>query len=300
MGLKLGIYTDYGTHTCSGYPGSINFLKLDAQTFADYEVDYVKVDGCYSDPNTFDLGYPWFGYYLNKTDRPMVYSCSWSAYQKNPNISLISKYCNLWRNFGDINNQISTVAGIAYLYGKNIATYASAHGPGSWNDPDQLVIGNPGITIDNAKTQMAIWSILAAPMIMSADLRFITNDFKEILLNKNSIAINQDGLFKMGTLLLTYIQSVDIWSKPLMSDLTAFVFVNNLPNGNATLVRISLFDLKLSKFDVYNFYELFTGKLIGQFHKTDSFVTSIKTNYDSFAFWTEPASNILKKISTIK
>ena len=81
LGLKFGIYEDYGTLTCGGYPGSIDHLQLDAQTFADWTVDYVKLDGCYADEKQMDQGYPLFGKYLNETNRPMVYSCSWPAYQ---------------------------------------------------------------------------------------------------------------------------------------------------------------------------------------------------------------------------
>lgn len=90
-GLKFGIYEDYGTLTCGGYPGSIDHLQLDAQTFADWTVDYVKLDGCYADVSLMDNGYPEMSIYMNKTNRPMVYSCSWPAYQVaskiNPNYS---------------------------------------------------------------------------------------------------------------------------------------------------------------------------------------------------------------------
>lgn len=104
LGLKFGIYNDYGTKTCGGYPGIIGHEATDAQTFADWGVDYVKLDGCYSDPNTMDhgevtntigvlfiqlfncaycsKGYPHFGKLLNATGRPMVYSCSWPVYQE--------------------------------------------------------------------------------------------------------------------------------------------------------------------------------------------------------------------------
>jgi len=80
-GLKFGIYEDYGNFTCAGYPGILGHLETDANTFADWDVDYVKLDGCYSLPTDMDRGYPDFGYYLNKTGRPMLYSCSWPVYQ---------------------------------------------------------------------------------------------------------------------------------------------------------------------------------------------------------------------------
>lgn len=81
-GLKFGLYQDYGTKTCAGYPGVIGHMESDAQQFADWNVDYVKLDGCYSDLDDMDEGYPAFGQHLNDTGRPMVYSCSWPVYQE--------------------------------------------------------------------------------------------------------------------------------------------------------------------------------------------------------------------------
>lgn len=84
--MKFGIYEDYGTHTCAGYPGIINHMAIDAQTFADWDVDYVKLDGCYADVHSMDSGYSEFGRLLNQTGRPMVYSCSWPVYQEEKGI----------------------------------------------------------------------------------------------------------------------------------------------------------------------------------------------------------------------
>lgn len=120
-GLKFGIYEDYGNFTCGGYPGILGHLKTDAETFAEWEVDYIKVDGCYADTNTMDKGYPAFGRYLNATGRPIVYSCSWPDYQlaegKMPNYKLIAEHCNLWRNFDDIDDSWESVSSIIDYYG---------------------------------------------------------------------------------------------------------------------------------------------------------------------------------------
>lgn len=80
-GLKFGIYEDYGNYTCAGYPGILGFSQKDAAQFASWNVDYVKLDGCYSLPTDMDIGYPEFGRHLNDTGRPMIYSCSWPVYQ---------------------------------------------------------------------------------------------------------------------------------------------------------------------------------------------------------------------------
>lgn len=80
LGLKFGLYQDYGTKTCGGYPGVLGNEQLDAQTFADWGVDYVKLDGCNVNVSMMDTGYPYFGKMLEDTGRPMVYSCSWPVY----------------------------------------------------------------------------------------------------------------------------------------------------------------------------------------------------------------------------
>lgn len=96
-GLKFGLYEDYGTHTCAGYPGVINHMELDANTFANWDVDYVKLDGCYADINDMNKGYPEFGRLLNATGRPMVYSCSWPVYEEFNGITVNLIFCPLSR-----------------------------------------------------------------------------------------------------------------------------------------------------------------------------------------------------------
>lgn len=105
-GLKFGIYGDVGTKTCVGYPGSMGHLYTDAQSFADWTVDMVKMDGCNAGIHEFERLYTDFHNAINRTGRPMVYSCSWPAYEvlhgTTPNYNKIGKYCNLWRNYMDI------------------------------------------------------------------------------------------------------------------------------------------------------------------------------------------------------
>jgi len=218
-GLKFGIYEDYGNYTCGGYPGILGHLEEDAQTIADWGVDYIKVDGCYADPDTMDEGYPDLGRYLNATGRPIVYSCSWPAYQigQNPNYKLIAENCNLWRNWDDIDDSWDSVLSIIDYYG-NLNTssqFAPFGGPGQWNDPDMLIIGNFGLSIDQAKVQMAIWSVLAAPLIMSNDLRTIRPEFLEILANPMAIRVNQDPLGIQGRMVYNK-NRVSIFRKPIL------------------------------------------------------------------------------------
>jgi hypothetical protein len=192
-GLKIGIYEDYGTKTCGGYPGSLEYLELDANTFAEWEVDYVKFDGCNSNPFTLEYGYLLFGYYLNKTNRPMVYSCEWPWYQIHsllkPNYPRVAEVCNLWRKFHDVSDIYDSSTDIMSHTFSNQDQLPAIQGPGAWNDPDMLLIGNFGLNYAWSQAQMALWSILAAPLIMSVDLRTIEPQYRDILLNRNLIAI---------------------------------------------------------------------------------------------------------------
>uniref|UniRef100_A0A1B6FU31 Alpha-galactosidase n=1 Tax=Cuerna arida TaxID=1464854 RepID=A0A1B6FU31_9HEMI len=217
-GLKFGIYEDYGTKTCAGYPGIIGHMETDAETFADWDVDYVKLDGCNSDPKTMDEGYPRFGKKLNKTGRPMVYSCSWPVYQEEigiaPNFTALVEHCNLWRNYDDIDDSWASLTDIMDYFARKQDSIADYAGPGHWNDPDMLIIGNFGLSVSQAETQMAVWSILAAPLIMSTDLANISPQFKAILQNQRVIAINQDPLGIQGRRVLIE-RKIHVWSRPI-------------------------------------------------------------------------------------
>ncbi|KAF2882127.1 hypothetical protein ILUMI_24049 [Ignelater luminosus] len=236
-GLKFGLYEDYGNYTCKGYPGILGHLETDAKTFAEWDVDYVKLDGCYSDYNKLEEGYAEFGRLLNKTGRPMVYSCSWPAYQEPLGIH-VSK--DTWSN----------VTNILRWFSKNQNRIAAYAGPGHWNDPDMLIIGNYALSYEQSKAQMAIWAILAAPLIMSNDLRNIEPKFKEILLNKDIIAINQDPLGIQGLLVKT-VKNIDIWIKPILpftegSYSYAVAFISNRVDGYAYRISVPLKDVGLN------------------------------------------------------
>ena len=118
LGLKFGIYEDFGVRTCAGYPGSQGHLQTDAQTFADWGVDYVKMDGCQATQADRDAGYPEFGRHLNQTKRPMVYSCSWPFYQRREaDYKSIAEHCNLWRNYDDMSHSWDKIFNIINYYG---------------------------------------------------------------------------------------------------------------------------------------------------------------------------------------
>ncbi|XP_074618433.1 alpha-N-acetylgalactosaminidase-like [Acropora palmata] len=236
-GLKLGIYGDYGTKTCAGYPGTIDHIQQDMDTFAAWGVDYLKLDGCYADPKTMDTGYPMVTEALNKTGRPIVFSCSWPAYQVasniTPNYTRIAEYCNLWRNYDDIQDSWASVSGIIKWYGDHLDEMIPAAGPGHWNDPDELIIGDFGLSFEQSKTQFALWSIMASPLIMSNDLRKIPSWAKDILLNSEVIAVNQDKLGKMGRRVQT--GQSEIWARPLADGAVAAVLFSHSESTPVTL-----------------------------------------------------------------
>merc|ERR1712142_246872 len=281
LGLKFGIYEDYGNLTCGGYPGILGHLETDANTFAEWGVDYVKLDGCYSEPSTMDAGYPEFGAYLNKTKRPMVYSCSWPAYQigNNPNYKSTAQHCNLWRNFDDIYDSWDSVLGIINYYGDDKDGFGKFSGPGHWNDPDMLIIGNYGLSLDQARAQMGMWCMLAAPLIMSADLRTIRPEFKEILLNRNLIKLNQDPLGVQAKRIIKG-TNIDVYSRPIMpvysgKTSVAIAFLNRWNEGTPLKVKFSLKDLGLDHPSGYQAYDIFTGSKVGTYKPTDTFSGSV-------------------------
>ena len=141
-----------------------------------------------------DQGYPEFGMHLNKTGRPIVYSCSWPAYQNNPDYKSIAEHCNLWRNWADIADSWDSVTKIIKWFADHQDQYTAVAGPGNWNDPDMIIVGNFGLSHDQSRVQMAVWAIMAAPLIMSNDLRTLKQADRDLLLNKHVIKIDQDPL----------------------------------------------------------------------------------------------------------
>ncbi|XP_028923825.1 alpha-galactosidase A [Ornithorhynchus anatinus] len=233
-GLKLGIYEDVGNHTCAGYPGSFGAYELDAQTFADWGVDLLKFDGCYCDSlERLAEGYRRMSLALNGTGRSIVYSCEWPLYLRpfqKPNYTEIRQYCNHWRNFGDIFDSWDSIKSILDWTASNQDSIVGAAGPGGWNDPDMLVIGNFGLSWDQQVTQMALWAIMAAPLFMSNDLRQISPQAKALLQNREVIAINQDPLGRQGYR-LSKEDNFDLWERPLSNLMWAVAMVNRQEIG---------------------------------------------------------------------
>ena len=230
-GATFGLYTAESPHTCGGYPASANNEEKDAKQFAEWGVDYIKVDGC-GDKSYYENGYAAMGAALEASGRDIVYSCSWPAYIGNnesekPFSTFINDGCNLWRNWRDIQCEWDSLDGIINHWGDYGSVLAPYAGPGHWHDMDMLLIGANCITVEEERTQMAIWSISAAPLIMGNDLRNVSDASKNVLLNKDAIAVNQDPLGQMGVRVSANASDAQqIWARNLANDNVAVGLYN--------------------------------------------------------------------------
>ncbi|MGI5373490.1 NPCBM/NEW2 domain-containing protein [Streptomyces sp. CA-251387] len=196
-GLKFGIYTSAGTKTCNsaGFPGALGHEYSDAQQFADWGVDYLKYDNCNNQGVDAKLRYTTMRDALRATGRPIVYSiCEWG---QNKPWEWAADVGHLWRTTGDISD---TWGSMLAILKKNLplAPYA---GPGRWNDPDMLEVGNGGMTGTEYRSHFSMWAIMAAPLLIGSDLRSASQETFEILGNREVIAVDQDPLGKQGTVI---------------------------------------------------------------------------------------------------
>ena len=238
-GLKLGIYSSPGANTCAGYEGSLGHEQQDANTWASWGVDYLKYDACgatkiYPDKDMRGV-YQKMGEALLKTGRPIVFSIS-----ADENAYLWGRQTggNLWRTTGDISDNWKTVSANGFSQAK-FAPYA---GPGHWNDPDMLEVGNGHMTANEYRSHMSLWAILAAPLIAGNDLRSMTAETKAILTNREVIAVDQDALGKEGTPLLKN-GAPEIWARPLTNGAVAVGLFNR--GEKASSMTLKLADLKM-------------------------------------------------------
>uniref|UniRef100_A0A2C9JDJ3 Alpha-galactosidase n=1 Tax=Biomphalaria glabrata TaxID=6526 RepID=A0A2C9JDJ3_BIOGL len=291
-GLKLGIYEDFGSKTCAGYPGSEFYMELDAQTFADWDVDMLKFDGCNSDPKDMPYGYPVMERFLNMTGHPILFLCQWPGYLVGvgikPNYTAIRASCNQWRNYIDVQDSWASVLKIIDYYGQNDGDFASFAGPGGWNDPDMLVVGDFGLSIYQQKAQMAMWALFASPLMMSFDLRSIDPQAKALLLNKNIIAINQDPLGNQAIRLFEVPGSISVWLKKLSKPGSVAIGVLNKDNeGTPIPYKTSFADLGFKNANGYSMTEAFEGKSMGSYSLTEQFVLYIEPT-SIFLFIADP------------
>ncbi len=227
QGLKFGIYTTPGPVTCGGYLGSYGHEEQDARTFAAWGIDYLKYDWCSAariyPSSQMRPVFQKMGEALERCGRPMVLSlCGYG----NGTIGDLWTWApaaggNLWRTTGDIRDQWKRMSEIGFGQGR-FAPYA---GPGHWNDPDMLEVGNGGMSATEYRTHFSLWCLLAAPLIAGNDLRTMSAETRDLLTNREVIAVDQDSLGRQGTRLLAR-DGVEIWVKPLEDGARAFGLFN--------------------------------------------------------------------------
>jgi alpha-galactosidase len=209
-GLKIGIYSSPGPKTCGGYEGSYGHEERDAQTYAAWGIDYLKYDLCsYDGMGDQIVAYGKMGDALKKTGRPIVYALCQYGMERGWRWAA-SVGGNLWRTDDDIRDNYYTMA--QFGFGQNgLEKYA---GPGHWNDPDMLEVGNGGMTEDEYRTQMSLWCLLAAPLIAGNDLTRMPPATLAMLTNPDVIAVDQDPLGAQGRR-VSQEGDLEVWMKPL-------------------------------------------------------------------------------------
>ncbi|KAL5747016.1 hypothetical protein ACOSQ2_024313 [Xanthoceras sorbifolium] len=219
-GLKLGIYSDAGSQTCSKtMPGSLGHEEQDAKTFASWEIDYLKYDNCENDGTSPKERYPIMSKALLNSGRPIFFSlCEWG--EEDP-ATWAPSVGNSWRTTLDIEDNWNSMTSRADQNDK----WSSYAAPGAWNDPDMLEIGNGGMSSDEYRSHFSIWAIAKAPLLIGCDLRSMDNQTYQILTNKEVIAVNQDKHGVQGKKVKKD-GDLEVWAGPLTSGRVAVVLWN--------------------------------------------------------------------------
>ena len=228
-GLKFGVYSCAGTMTCAGRPGSKGYEYKDAEKYAEWGVDYLKYDWCYTDGQDSRQSYQLMRDALEAAGRPIVFSiCEWGSTQPWLWAKGIG---HLWRTTGDIQATWSSFTNLLDLQ-VGLEKYS---GPGGWNDPDMLEVGNGAMSKGEYCAHFSLWCLLAAPLIAGNDLRSMNADVVEILTNKEVIAVNQDSLGIQGHKVRDD-GDFEVWSKLLKDSSRAVILFNRSSSEKRMLV----------------------------------------------------------------
>jgi alpha-galactosidase len=224
-GLRIGIYSSPGPKTCAGFTGSYGHVAQDARTFAGWGFDYLKYDLCsgegiYRTAAQVKLAYQEMGQALRATGRPIIYSlCQYGRDRVGSWGRDVGGH--LWRTTGDIEDNYASMAAIGFDKDGDPATT----GPGGWNDPDMLEVGNGGMSDDEYRTHMTLWAMLAAPLMLGNDLRTMSPATIALLENKGVIAIDQDRLGHQARRIRKD-GDAEIWARPLADGSVALALFN--------------------------------------------------------------------------
>ena len=237
-GLKFGIYEDAGYATCQGAAGSYGHFQADADLYASWGVDYLKLDYCNQPLDQFpgktqsqvaEIVYTEASQALLNTGRPIVFSESAPAYVccSGPDfeneLTWIGQHGNLWRFGSDIADNWGSV--IENYTEGNTPGLAQWGGPGHWNDADMLEIGNGGLSLTEEQSQMSLWAEMASPILLSTDLTKLTPAEVSVVSNRDVIAVDQDRLGVQGTIVQSG-NGYDVLARPLANGDAAVVLFN--------------------------------------------------------------------------
>jgi alpha-galactosidase len=267
-GLKLGIYSSPGPKTCGGYEGSLGHEELDAQTYANWGIDYLKYDYCsfQGDVPAQMAAYKKMHEALEKTGRAIVFSlCQYGidrVWRWGPSVG-----GNLWRTTGDISDDYDRMAYIGF--GQNGLERFAA--PGHWNDPDMLEVGNGKMNKDEYRTHMSLWCLLAAPLLAGNDLSKMTPDTLAILTNPEVIAEDQDALGIQGHRVAQEGQ-LEVWVK-LLADGSKAV---GLFNRGESVMPVTAYFRDVGIGDAASVRDLWEKRDLGVFNS--SFTAQVPTH----------------------
>jgi alpha-galactosidase len=277
LGLKFGIYSDAGSKTCAGRPGGRGHEFQDALQYAAWGVDYLKYDWCNTTTQDAQASYALIRDALDASGRPIVLSiCEWG--KAKPWLWGKEVGGNLWRTTDDINDKWEShekwpdgsccTRGVLDILDLQVGLESYA-GPGHWNDPDMLEVGNGGMTTIEYRSHFSLWAILAAPLMAGNDLRSMTPEIRDILINKEVIAVNQDAMGREG-------QRVwkdgdrEVWTKQQQDGSRAVVLLNR--GGSAQKIPLKWEQMGYPEHvpatvrDLWEHKEL--GKVAGEFSAT--------------------------------
>ena len=279
LGLRFGIYTDAGTRTCAGYVASLGYEFRDARRFAEWGVDYVKIDWC----NTGGLGtravYWKWSQAFRAAGRPMILSlCEWGRTRP---WEWGRRVGHLWRTCWDIQD---TWQSLTTVLDRQRGLQAFA-GPDGWNDPDMLEVGNGGMTLDEYRTHFGLWCLLAAPLMAGNDLRAMSDDVRAILTSPELVAVDQDPLGIQGDVVRAD-DGVEVWSRPLADGSIAVGLFDRASDPREIAVRWA--DLGWGPKDVVTVRDLWERSDIGPF--TEGYATTVRPHGAAFLRLTRQGS----------
>jgi alpha-galactosidase len=287
-GLKLGIYSDVAEKTCAKQPGSLGYEEKDARMFADWGIDYLKVDYCFApeDQETAIQRYGAMIRAIRKAGRPMVFSvCEWGP--REPWLWAPRIGAQLWRTGWDIRDIWDGEYNDYHLGVTNIidrqADLAEYAGPGHWNDPDMLIVGLngkgkytspkgwPSPNETEYRSHMSLWCLMAAPLLATCDLRNMDASTRAILTATEVIAVNQDRVGKQARRTIKD-RDLEIWKKPLSDGQYALGLLNR--GRDTQELKIKWSDIALGR--AWKVRDLWTRADIGVFR--DSYTTKLASH----------------------